>query len=269
MKREREARAQAKKDRDKCWNCKKKGHKSFECTEPKQEEEEEERTVKRPKRESRDPTTLNPSRLRELLKQAVKKQKAAKQPHKTGKRSWQKKDVMKLVKQPTVVDDDEEDEDEDDEGDDGANMIGAIDDNDEVQSVFMTQGQATNIIQQRIFLDSCASTGLLIVKESNFLDHMETSVGHISLTRRGAFMSTQGIGSKGTWTGITVCKESVKNICAVDRLKSAGYGLSQLEEDWVVDLDTKENLIKCSHHNGMPYILMADLFTLEDKSNPC
>jgi hypothetical protein len=34
-------------------------------------------------------------------------------------------------------------------------------------------------------------------------------------------------------------------------------------------LDTKENLIKCSHHNGMPYILMADLFTLEDKSNPC
>jgi hypothetical protein len=81
---------------------------------------------------------------------------------------------------------------------------------------------------------------------------MDTAPGTINLTKKGAFMSTQGIGTKGSWQEITVCADSVKNICAVDRLKTAYYGLVQLEEDHVVDLETKEQKLQCYHRKGMP-----------------
>jgi hypothetical protein len=131
----------------------------------------------------------------------------------------------------------------------------------------MTSAQAIEDSTQRIFLDSCASTGLLIVRDANLLDHMNTSAGTINLTKKGSSMSTQGVGTKGSWQGITVCGDSVKNICAVDRLKTAGYGLVQLQEDHVVDLETEEQLLQCFHHKGMPFVLLTDFFQLLDKSN--
>jgi hypothetical protein len=106
----------------------------------------------------------------------------------------------------------------------------------------------------------------LIVNNGNILDDMDSIVGVINLTKKGSSMATQGTGSKGSWQGITVCEDSVKNICAVDRLKTAGYGLVQLEEDHIVDLQTRESVLKCKHKNGMPYVLLADLLSLPDIS---
>jgi len=137
---------------------------------------------------------------------------------------------------------------------------------DEVQSIFMTSAAASISAKETIFLDSCASRGLLIVNNSNILDDMDSIVGVINLTKKGSSMATQGTGSKGSWQGITVCEDSVKNICAVDRLKTAGYGLVQLEEDHIVDLQTRESVLKCKHKNGMPYVLLADLLSLPDIS---
>ena len=64
-----------------------------------------------------------------------------------------------------------------------------------------------------------------------------------------------------------MCGDSVKNICAVDRLKTAGYGLVQLQEDHVVDLEIDEQMLQCFHHKGMPFVLLTDFFQLLDKSN--
>jgi hypothetical protein len=131
----------------------------------------------------------------------------------------------------------------------------------------MTIAQADATIAQRIFLDSFASTGLLIVRNANALDQMDTAPGTINLTKKGAFVSSQGIGTKGSWQGTTVCADSLKNICAVDRLKTAGYGQVLLQEDHVVHLETGEQMLQCYHHKGMPYVLLSDFFLLIDKSN--
>jgi hypothetical protein len=135
-----------------------------------------------------------------------------------------------------------------------------------IDTIFMTSAAASTSAKETIFLDSCASKGLLIVNNSNILDDMDSTVGVINLTKKGSSMATQGTGSKGSWHGITVCEDSI-NICAVDRLRTAGYGLVQLEEDHIVELQTRESVLKCKHKNGMPYVLLADLLSLPDISN--
>jgi hypothetical protein len=106
-----------------------------------------------------------------------------------------------MKKQPKVVDEDEDEEEaEDADSGDETVMIGAVDsdeEEDDLQSIFMTTAQAEATTAQRIFLDSCASTGLFIVRDANALDQMDTAPGTINLTKKGAFMSTQGIGTKG------------------------------------------------------------------------
>jgi hypothetical protein len=168
-----------------------------------------------------------------------------------------------LKKKAILVDDDDDDDADDDDNGYESNMISEC-----------TQGDLTSsadsIVEEdvKIFVDSCASKDLLIITNANILDNVETVAGRINLTGKAQFMNTQGIGTKNTWRGITACKDSVKNICAVGRLKTAGYGLSQLEEDWIVDLSSGQKLLKCRHLNGMPYVLIDELFDLEDKSNP-
>jgi hypothetical protein len=130
----------------------------------------------------------------------------------------------------------------------------------------MTTAAASISAKEIIFLDSCASKGLLIVNNSNVLDGMDSTVGVINLTKKGSSMATQGSGSKGSWHGITVCEDSVKNIFAIDRQKNAGYGQVQLEDNHIVDLQTRESVLKCKHKNGMPYILLSDLSSLPDIS---
>jgi hypothetical protein len=126
----------------------------------------------------------------------------------------------------------------------------------------------THNTSQRIYVDSCASKGLCIVKDAGVLDKVtKHHTTQINLTKKGASMTTQGEGCIGTWDGITICEDSQKNIIAVDRLKQAGYGLVQLRDDHIVDLDTQEELIKCGQNKGMPYVMMHDLFALNDKSN--
>jgi hypothetical protein len=155
---------------------------------------------------------------------------------------------------------------DDPDGDSKMSSEDKSDSEDDVQSIFMTIAAASTAAKETIYLDSCASKGLLIVRDSNVLDDMDSTIGVINLTKKGSSMTTQGSGSKGSWTGITVCKDSVKNICAVDRLKTAGYGLVQLEEDHIVDLQTRESVLKCMHKNGMPYVLLSDLLSLPDNS---
>jgi hypothetical protein len=224
------------------------------------EEEAEERKVKGTKKRKGDKASAPP--LKKKKKKNIKDLRRVVKPKpQSGHRNWQYKEVMQ--KQPKVVDEDEE-EDADDDGDDDddeQNMIGDVDSDDEehdLQSVFMTSAQAIASSTQRIFLDSCASTGLLIIRNANILDHMDTAAGTINLTKKGASMSTQGVGTKGSWQGITVCGDSVKNICAVDRLKTAGYGLVQVQGE--ID----EQMLQCFHHKGMPFVLLTDFFELLD-----
>jgi hypothetical protein len=40
---------------------------------------------------------------------------------------------------------------------------------------------------------------------------------------------------------------------------SSGYGLVQLLENHVMDLETGEQMLECFHHQGMPYVLLSDI----------
>jgi hypothetical protein len=221
-----------------CYNCGKLGHYQNQCTQKKQ---------KRAATNDHKPNA----------------KKSKKKGAKNG--NWPKGKGQILV--------DDDDEDDDDDGND-SNMIGGNDSDEDEDEMDEADSQLNSITtsahsnaSQRIYIDSCASAGLCIVNNAGVLDRVtQHQVTHINLTRRGASMTTQGEGCIGTWSGITICQDSQKNIISVDRLKTAGYGLVQLKDDHVVDLDTQEELIECAHNKGMPFVLMHDLFALMDKS---
>lgn len=232
-----------------CWNCGKMGHFRGECT-------------KKIKKRGAADEGNDKSKQQKQNSHSSKKKKGSKNGN------WPKGSVL--------VDDDEKNDDSDD-GDE-SNMIGGDDSDDgddsdggdveyeagvQINSITTT----TNNASQRIYVDSCASRGLCIVKDAGVLDRVTKYQNTIiNTTKKGATMTTQGEGCIGTWADITICEDSQKNIISVDRLKAAGYGLVQLRDDHVVDLDTLEELIKCAHNKGMPYVMIHDLFALVDKS---
>jgi hypothetical protein len=57
-------------------------------------------------------------------------------------------------------------------------------DDDDVQSIFMTTAAASIFAKEPTFLDSCASRELLIVRNSNVIDDIDSTVGVINLTKR-------------------------------------------------------------------------------------
>jgi hypothetical protein len=134
-----------------------------------------------------------------------------------------------------------------------------------IQAIIMTT-QAEEQENRRIFLDNCASKSVIIITERELLCDVRMQTHTINLTGRGASITTQSKGGCGAWKDIILCEQSVKSICSVSRLKKAGFGLVQLQEDWVVNLDTGERQIECHHHNGIPCIYLTDFMALPDIS---
>ena len=116
-----------------------------------------------------------------------------------------------------------------------------------------------------VFLDSCASSRLFIIKDQMWLENFEHQIGSIQLTKKGSTVLTQGVGKFGDWGEIRVCHEAVKNICSGGILRSMGYGLSLLRLPKIVRLlDGKEVLTGQYSANGMPYIDMSEVLNLPD-----
>jgi hypothetical protein len=223
-----------------CKHCNKPGHHISECWIKKREDEEAAKVASKAfRKRDKDKQREAPSE-----KKKKKSKKNIQQLRQSNSNNWGNKKVK--------VDDIDEDS-ADDSGDSEASMISDM-------AVEVNQVDASN----KMFVDTCASTRLLIVIDANELDHVEVVRSSINLTRAGASMNTEGVGRKNAWDNISVCPDSVKNICSLDRLKEAGYGLKLLEENWIVNRKTEEKILLCTTLNGMPYVDLYDFFNLPD-----
>jgi hypothetical protein len=119
------------------------------------------------------------------------------------------------------------------------------------------------------FIDSCASENLFIVIDESNLENFRIVGGSIQLTKKGSELQSDGVGSKGDWSNITVSHDSIKNIVSAGKLRKHGYGLSLMKKPSIVNLETKETMIACDYKltNGMPCCSLFDLFNLPDLSN--
>ena len=79
-----------------------------------------------------------------------------------------------------------------------------------------------------VFLDSCASKRLFIVKDQSVLESFVYSGGSIQTTRAGVKLSCLGSDKFKDWKEIRVCHDAVKNICSAGMLREMGYGLQLL-----------------------------------------
>jgi hypothetical protein len=114
-----------------------------------------------------------------------------------------------------------------------------------------------------VFLDSCASKRLFILKDQSYLENFVYSAGSIQTTRADSKLESIGVGSYKDWKEIRVCNGAVKNICSGGILRDMGYGLSLLRVPRIVRLvDEKEVLVAQYAENGMPYVSLLDLLEL-------
>jgi hypothetical protein len=143
-----------------------------------------------------------------------------------------------------------------------ANGYGA----DELETAFHTDA-----FDNMIFLDSCASKKLFLLKDQSFLDRFVHSTGYIQTTKSGTAgqLETQGTGSTGAWTDITVCNDAVKNLVGAGYLRKMGYGLLLLHVPKIVRLSDREVVVLVCEYsdNGMPFVSLRDLLLLPDISD--
>ena len=116
-----------------------------------------------------------------------------------------------------------------------------------------------------VFLDSCASKQLFIIKNSDILQTFVADEGAIQTTKAGSSLRYTGSGNYGDWTKLKVCPDSVKNICSGGMLRTLGYGLQLLETPKIVRLDNAEVVLEARYSdNGMPFVDLKDLLELPD-----
>ena len=121
-----------------------------------------------------------------------------------------------------------------------------------------------------VYLDSCASKRLFILRNQSFVESFVYSGGSIQATRADALLSCLGSRKYGDWLDIRVCNDAVKNICSAGLLRDMGYGLQLLRVPRVVRLiDGKEVLTAKYLESGMPYIGLSDLLHLPNISRVC
>ena len=122
--------------------------------------------------------------------------------------------------------------------------------------------------EPRVYLDSCASKRLFIVKDKIALESFTPEFGAIQLTRKGSQLETQGTGTFGEWRDIRVSEEAVKNIVSGGMLRSMGYGLQLLRKPKIVELDSGNEVLtgEYDEHGGMPYVDLMEVLNLPNVS---
>ena len=76
-----------------------------------------------------------------------------------------------------------------------------------------------------VYVDSCASNRLYILRDQSFLESFVYSGGLIQTTRANAHLSCLGPGKYPDLSGIRVCNDAVQNICSAGLLSDMGNGL--------------------------------------------
>jgi len=145
--------------------------------------------------------------------------------------------------------------DDSDESDE-SNMFAEQFDDDEVNFV--------DPAEEIIYLDSCASSKLFIVRDQSFLETFTYVEGSIQRTKKDSLLETQGVGEFGDWKAIKVSHDAVKNIISAGILREKGYGLTLLRIPRVVELDTGKQVLVGLYNStsGMPYVNLHDILHL-------
>ena len=121
-----------------------------------------------------------------------------------------------------------------------------------------------------VYLDSCASKSLFIVRDQSVLESFVYSGSSIQTTRADAQLTCLGSGRFKDWTDIRVCNDAVKNICSAGILRKMGYGLQLLRVPRVVRLcDGVEVIVAAYSESGMPYVGLSELLHLPDIISKC
>jgi hypothetical protein len=120
-----------------------------------------------------------------------------------------------------------------------------------------------DVSEEVVFLDSCATKTLFILRDQSWLEFFTHEVGHIKTTKAGETVTTQGVGNFRDFKGVRVCNDAVKNLIGAGYLRQMGYGLMLLSVPKIVRLDNMEVVLVAEYHeNGMPYVELVDLLDL-------
>lgn len=134
----------------------------------------------------------------------------------------------------------------------------------EVGEVYLTGADEEEVV----FLDSCASKALFILRDQSCLERFQHQVNYIKTTKEGETVETQGEGSHGDFNGVRVCNGAVKNLIGARYLRRMGYGLLLLAVPKIVVLSSLEVVIVAQYHeDGMLYVSLAELLELPDISD--
>ena len=107
--------------------------------------------------------------------------------------------------------------------------------------------------EEYVFLDSCASSTLFIIRDQSCFESFVCSGGSIQTTRAGVQLSCQGSGRYKDWVDFRVCNESVKNICSAGLLREMGYGLQLIRVPRIMRLSYGQKVIIADYsENGKP-----------------
>ena len=107
-----------------------------------------------------------------------------------------------------------------------------------------------------VYLDSCASKRLLILRDQSRLESFVYSGGSIQTTRAGVHLNCLGTGKIRDWLDIRVCNDAIKNNCLAGLLRDIGYGLQLLHVPRVVRLcDHKEVIVVCRKWGCLGYCI--------------
>ena len=114
-----------------------------------------------------------------------------------------------------------------------------------------------------VFLDSCASKRIFIVRDANVMERVEYTPSSIQTTRSDAKLDCVGEGTFQHWTDVRICPTSVKNIVSAGLLRAKGYGLDLFLNPSIARLSDKQEVLPAKYAaNGMPYVKLWDLLML-------
>ena len=143
------------------------------------------------------------------------------------------------------------------DSDDEVNMM--EEDNNSAEEVLMSAEDDV------VFLDSCASKKLFIIRDQSSLETFVYQATSIQTTRVGVQLECLGSGSFKDWKAVNVCPQAVKNICSAGILREMGYGLTLLRVPRIVRLHDEQEVLTATYaDNGMPYVSLFDLLHLPD-----
>ena len=122
--------------------------------------------------------------------------------------------------------------------------------------------------EEYVFLDSCASSKLFIIRDQSCLESFVYSGRAIQTTRAGVQLMCYGSGKYKDRVDIRVCNEAVKNICSAGLLRDMGYGLQLMRVPRIERLCDGQEVIRVAYSdNGMPYLTLVHVLNLPNWNN--